>query len=274
MRKVLTIPLNETSGAAWRRRPVLKSLARNSGRRLRLASTAIILVSVVIGGSCGGGGIGGVSRLTGGGSGVSTGGGILGSGGSDGGGNHVVKGGGKFGRTFTLGERSDLPGASISGPAAVNVGFAPDLPDLPDSPAFKHTPARMTRVASLAAPLSGASDLPFLLSGGGSGASSGGGGNGSGGGSTGGGHTGGGSTDGGTIGGGDSTGGGSTGGGVGGSGGTDGGGSGGGNPFPPPPPSPGVPEPATWALMTLGVTVLGAALRRRRRVDPVRSVVA
>lgn len=32
-----------------------------------------------------------------------------------------------------------------------------------------------------------------------------------------------------------------------------------------PPPEPGVPEPATWAMMLLGFGLIGAALRRRRR---------
>jgi len=34
---------------------------------------------------------------------------------------------------------------------------------------------------------------------------------------------------------------------------------------PPPPPVPGVPEPATWAMMIIGFGLLGGLLRRRRR---------
>ncbi len=40
---------------------------------------------------------------------------------------------------------------------------------------------------------------------------------------------------------------------------------------PPPPPPPTVPEPATWALMTIGVGLLGASLRRRRGGSCARS---
>ncbi len=39
---------------------------------------------------------------------------------------------------------------------------------------------------------------------------------------------------------------------------------------PPPPPPPGVPEPATWALMSVGVGLLGAGLRRRRAATTLR----
>jgi len=37
--------------------------------------------------------------------------------------------------------------------------------------------------------------------------------------------------------------------------------------LPPPPPPPGVPEPATWGMMMLGLGVVGSALRRQRRTD-------
>jgi hypothetical protein len=36
-------------------------------------------------------------------------------------------------------------------------------------------------------------------------------------------------------------------------------------PPPPPPPMPGVPEPATWAMMLIGFGAMGTMLRRRRR---------
>lgn len=39
----------------------------------------------------------------------------------------------------------------------------------------------------------------------------------------------------------------------------------------PPPPVPGVPEPATWAMMMVGFGLLGAFLRRQRRVPGQRS---
>ena len=42
-------------------------------------------------------------------------------------------------------------------------------------------------------------------------------------------------------------------------------------PPPPPPPLPGaVPEPATWAMMILGMGAAGAVLRRRRTLAPIR----